>query len=103
MSLCNIRPISKSNPPELSEGCSFERGHLGDHSWALEPAEFGRSKAPARLLVRCGCGLVRTDEDKIANLHRYTFDPNETHEAPRTCRGCACVYMLPKQQAPSSG
>lgn len=99
MSLCNVRQIKKSNPPELSDQCSFERGHLGDHSWALEPSEFGRSSPPARVLVRCGCGLVRTDEDKLAALANLDSE----HEFPRVCRGCSSVYMLPKQRAPSSG
>lgn len=95
MSLCNARAGVGDEP------CSFEAHHLGDHSWALEPAAFGRSSAPARLLVRCGCGLVRTEEDKYANLHQYTFHPSEAHEQPRICRGCSCVYMLPKQQLPT--
>lgn len=91
MSLCNFRG-------DAVEPCSFEAGHLGDHSWALEPGEFGRSPAPSRVLVRCGCGLVRTDQDKLAALANLSWD----HELPRICRGCSVVYMLPKQQAPSS-
>lgn len=96
MSLCNARGGAGDEP------CSFEAHHLGDHSWALEPAAFGRSSAPLRLLVRCGCGLVRTDEDKPAALIAHRAHLAWEHEAPRVCRGCACVYMLPKQQPPSS-
>lgn len=109
MSLCNVRGGPMVPTSHLGSGqqepCSFEAGHLGDHSWALEPAEFGRSSAPSRLLVRCGCGLVRTDEDALTVGRVAGFDLYDYHrrEAPRICRGCGCVYMLPKQQPPSSG
>lgn len=59
-------------------------------------------------LVRCGCGLVRNDEDPPAPLLLEWFqrwnermDP-ERFEQPRVCRGCGVVYMLPKPTAPSS-
>lgn len=66
--------------------------------------------APRLELVRCGCGLVRNDDDNLAlpspAIGWCTFAPPpdgvELCEAPRVCRGCGCVYMLPKPQAPSS-
>jgi hypothetical protein len=99
VSLCNKLSLPGAGVPEH---CSFEAGHLGDHSWALEPAAFGRSSAPVRTLVRCGCGLVRTDEDALAHLYQYGSHPYDARQQPRVCRGCSCVYMLPKQQPPSS-
>jgi hypothetical protein len=62
-------------------------------------------------LVRCGCGLVRNDEDAAAPVHVWQFlsanrgktEPGESpYEIPRLCRGCGSLYMLPKQTAPSS-
>jgi hypothetical protein len=68
-----------------------------------------------RELVRCGCGLVRSlDEDRVIEIHApmalsdvvffgpmLTAVPAREHfEAPRVCRGCAVLYMLPKPSAP---
>lgn len=63
-------------------------------------------------LVRCGCGVVRNDEDPLVqiafNAHKFvTREPGnrpmdvDSYEQPRVCRGCGCVYMLPKPQAPT--
>lgn len=68
------------------------------------------SKAPTLELVRCGCGLVRNDEDARAPLafvfeatYGVAFADNvAAFELPRSCRGCGSVYILPKPQPPSS-
>ena len=62
-----------------------------------------------RELVRCGCGVVRNDEDANAKVLFYWAKPPsgatglyvEGFEFPRVCRGCSCIYMLPKPQAPT--
>lgn len=66
-----------------------------------------------RELVRCACGLVRNDEDAPAPLALAAWLDTgqgsavfrsvpelDTHEGPRLCRGCSCLYMLPRPQAP---
>lgn len=57
-------------------------------------------------LVRCGCGLVRNDEDRPVPLSLEWFerdmDPH-LYELPRACRGCGGLYMLPKPTAPKGG
>lgn len=69
-----------------------------------------------RELVRCGCGTVRNDEDPPVPLafaswqevhqmgiRHFRPSPEEPPEleAPRACRRCGAVYMLPRQQAPT--
>jgi len=59
-------------------------------------------------LVRCGCGVVRNDDDKPAPLavsqliaiSGILIDP-ERYELPRVCRGCNGLYMLRRPQAPT--
>jgi hypothetical protein len=56
-----------------------------------------------RELVKCGCGLVRNDEDAISVGMAVAARATSTgynFESPRICRGCGCVYMLPKPSAP---
>lgn len=77
----------------------------------VEEYQAARVEADARL-VRCGCGLVRNDDDHELEIRSasdwaarvqlvsasWTLD---SFEKPRLCRGCGCVYMLPKPQAPT--
>lgn len=56
-------------------------------------------------LVKCGCGVIRNDEDAPAPVSLDWFSSRvepERFELPRTCRGCGALYMLPKPTAPSS-
>ncbi len=62
---------------------------------------------PTLELVRCGCGLVRNQDDQVApvSLALEWFSREEADqrfEFPRICRGCGSLYMLPRQTAPSS-
>lgn len=63
-----------------------------------------------RSLVRCGCGVVRNDEDEPATVATLNLafsmqarEPVQVGilEPPRVCRGCGGVYQLPKQQEPA--
>jgi hypothetical protein len=66
--------------------------------------------ATERELVRCGCGLVRNDDDRPFPMLAIAFHENRWTradiaadvgwEAPRSCRGCGCVYQLPKPTEP---
>ncbi len=64
-----------------------------------------------RELVRCGCGVVRNDEDRPCwplqgmAVRPVTVPEGERlrggYELPRLCRGCGCIYALPKQSPPA--
>lgn len=71
------------------------------------PTELGDGQhtmpTPTLELVRCGCGLVRNDEDQPCwQLQAMSAALKPKYELPRVCRGCGCIYALPKQQPPSS-
>lgn len=56
-----------------------------------------------RELVRCGCGVVRNDEDALVSMaFAWMILTSEflELEPPRTCRGCGGFYALPKPSAP---
>lgn len=60
-------------------------------------------------IVRCGCGVVRNDQDHELEIRAATdwasrvalVSSTFVHgyfEPPRACRGCGCVYVLPKPE-----
>ena len=78
------------------------------------------NQSARREFVRCGCGVLRgSSEDPLLQVPAmvaavlaevvdeiYGTEPAhlpfENYQAPRICRGCGAVYMLPRQVEPSS-
>lgn len=58
-------------------------------------------------IVRCGCGVVRNDEDAAvplavaAHSGQVLFWNATEFEAPRACRRCGSVYVLPRPRSPT--
>lgn len=96
-----------------TEATSLYCGHCG-REWSVHfpPSLLHPELRPD--LVRCGCGVVHHDADRrvplvtLQGLMSFQMQEeiaglDEGLEPPRSCRRCGCVYMLPKQQAPSKG